>query len=65
MNKQQLIQYTKQDTKPGDCPSRHHSSGYLCTRPKGHEGPHIARGMRLDIIAAWNDPDGLLLYERR
>lgn len=48
--------------EPYDCPSVEPTTderplGYLCTRPRGHTGPHVACGTRAHEhnIAVWED----------
>lgn len=31
--------------------------GYLCTRPQGHDGPHVAHGSKDIAVCMWDDAD--------
>ena len=37
----------------GSCGKRHRT-GFMCTRPVGHEGPHIACGLSLHQYVIWD-----------
>jgi hypothetical protein len=36
---------------------QHIPYGYLCTRPRGHDGPHVAHGSKNIAVCMWDDAD--------
>lgn len=36
------------------CRAKHSQERYVCTVPKGHDGPHQARGPQGELYASWN-----------
>lgn len=35
------------------CGASKSSTGFVCTRPKGHKGQHSARGLNGAVLAKW------------
>lgn len=42
----------------------HMAHGFICTRPNGHKGPHIAHTMADHAVAMWGDVDEDLELDR-
>ena len=38
---------------PGSCCMAKHPMGFLCTKPQGHTGEHVAEGPDDEVWARW------------